>query len=400
MTRNSLTRRHFLQFTLTALATLGIHPHIFHQQTQRYRQVLAQNTPRKLALLVGINSYRKSPLEGCVNDIELQRQLLIHRFGFNPKDIYTVVDQEATREGILTAFEEHLIKQAKPGDVVVYHYSGHGSRIFDPEPIVRGVWDTPQLNGTFVPVDGNLPSEYPQSGGTVKDIMGHTLFLLMSALNTENVTVILDSCFSGGATREARVRSRPGGQNIIVSEAEKAYQQQWLSRLNLSPEEFVQGYRTGVAKGIVLAASAPDQEARELNINGFIAGIFSYLLTYYLWQEDSNFEQIFQKIIPEIPSQYAQTPLYEAKVGSGYQQQSPYFIENSSSVAQAVITQIQGDNAQLWLGGIDLRKVTAGTLFTGVEGNGKVRVISRNGITAEATIEETVTEGILLRMVS
>jgi hypothetical protein len=400
MTRTSVSRRHFLQFTLTALATLGIHPHIFHKQTQRYRQVLAQNTPRKLALLVGINSYHQSPLAGCVNDIELQQQLLIHRFGFNPKDIYVLRDQEATREGILTAFEEHLIKQAKPGDIVVYHYSGHGSRIFDPEPIVRGVWDTPQLNGTFVPVDSRLPTGYPDSGGIVEDIMGHTLFLLMSALKTENVTVILDSCFSGGATRETRVRSRQGGKNILVSPQEKTYQQQWLSRLNLSPEEFVQGYQTGVAKGIVLAASAPDQEAREVNINGFTAGVFSYLLTHYLWQEDSNFEQIFQKMISEIPQNFEQQPLYESKIGSGYQQQNPYFIANSSPVAQAVVTAVKGNNAQLWLGGIDLRKVTAGTVFTNIEGSGKVRVISRDGITAEATIEETVTEGMLLRMVS
>jgi hypothetical protein len=104
------------------------------------RQVLAKSTPRKLALLVGINNYPDkppiTPLRGCVNDVALQRHLLIHRFGFNPKDIYTLTDAQATRQGILEAFEEHLIKQAKPGDVVVYHYSGHGSRVSDPDPIV------------------------------------------------------------------------------------------------------------------------------------------------------------------------------------------------------------------------------------------------------------------------
>ena len=397
MTRTFLSRRHFLQFALTTLISAGIHSRNFQQQAQRYGQALAQSKPRKLALLVGINDYAYQPLEGCLNDVELQRKLLIHRFGFNPKNIYTVLDKEATREGILTAFEEYLIKQAKPGDIVVYHYSGHGSRIFDPKPIIRGIWDTPQLNGTFVPVDGTLPAGYPQTGGTVKDIMGHTLFLLMSALKTENVTVILDSCFSGGATREVRVRSRDGGQNILVSEAEKAYQQQWLSRLEMSPEAFLQGYRTGVAKGIVLAASAPDEFARELNINGFKAGIFSYLLTHYLWQNENNFEQIFEKIIPEIPRNFSQTPRYEVKVGSGYQKQQPYLIQTPNATAQAVVLQVKNQNAQLWLGGIDLRKVKAGTEFIGVEGRGKVKVISRQGITAEATIEETVTPGMLLR---
>ena len=246
---------------------------------------------------------------------------------------------------------------------MIYHYSGHGSRIFDPNPIVVEPGKE-GLNGTFVPVDSNLPDGYPDVGGSVQDIMGHTLFLLMSALKSENVTVILDSCFAGGATREERVRSRDGGKNVLVSSNEKTYQQQWLSRLNLSPEDFVKGYRAGVAKGVVLAATAPNQLAREVNINGFKAGIFSYLLTHYLWQEDSKIEQIFQKILPEIPQRFRQLPRYEVKVGSGYEQQPLYFINSPKSPAQAVVTRVRGDTAELWLGGIDLRMVEAGTLLS------------------------------------
>ena len=396
MTRT--TRRHFLQFTGSALAAIGLNQLSFLQSAQRYGQVLAQSTPRKLALLVGINNYASQPLEGCLNDVDLQRNLLIYRFGFNPKDIYVLPDAKATREGILTAFEEHLIKQAKLGDVVVYHYSGHGSRIFDPNPIVVEPGQE-GLNGTFVPVDSNLPDGYPEVGGMVKDIMGHTLFLLMSALKTENVTVVLDSCFSGGATREARVRSRDGGKNVLVSSDEKTYQQQWLSRLKLSPEDFVQGYRTGVAKGVVLAATAPNQLAREVNVNGFQAGIFSYLLTHYLWQEDSKIEQVFQKILPEIPQDFDQLPRYEVKVGSGYQQQPPFFINSPKSPAEAVMTGVRGNNAQLWLGGVDLRKVKVGTVFTAIKGTGQVKVVSRDGLVAQATIEKAVAEGTPLRLI-
>ncbi|MBD2044121.1 caspase family protein [Coleofasciculus sp. FACHB-64] len=391
------TRRHFLQFTGSALAAIGLNQLSFLQSAQRYGQALAQSTPRKLALLVGINNYASQPLQGCLNDVELQRNLLIHRFGFNPKDILVLPDAKATRQGILTAFEEHLIKQAKPGDVVVYHYSGHGSRIFDPNPIVVEPGKE-GLNGTFVPVDSKLPTGYPDVGGSVQDIMGHTLFLLMSALKTENVTVVLDSCFSGGATREARVRSRDGGKNVLVSSDEKTYQQQWLSRLKMSPEDFVRGYRTGVAKGMVLAATAPNQLAREVNVNGFQAGIFSYLLTHYLWQENSNIEQVFQKILPEIPKDFKQLPRYDVKVGSGYQQQSPFLINSPNSAAQAVVTRVSGDTAQLWLGGVDLRKVEAGTVFTAMKGTGQVKVVSRDEMVAQARIEKAVTEGMPLRL--
>src|SRR5919199_4004556 len=201
-----ISRRQFLQFAGSSLATVGLSQLNIQQQADRYGKVLAQSTPRKLALLVGINQYSSQPLRGCVNDMELQRQLLIHRFGFNPNDIHTLTDEKATRQGILEAFEEHLIKQAKPGDVVVYHYSGHGSRVLDPDPIVDSASRGKSgVSGTFVPVDSSLPSG---QDGVVEDIMGHTLFLLMSALKSENFTAVLDSCYSGGATRkEFQVRS-------------------------------------------------------------------------------------------------------------------------------------------------------------------------------------------------
>ena len=230
--------------------------------------------------------------------------------------------------------------------------------------------------------------------------MGHTLFLLMSALKTENVTVVLDSCFSGGATRESRVRSRDGGKKVLVYAEEKTFQQQWLSQLKMSPEEFVRGYRTGVAKGVVVAATAPDQLARELNINGFKAGIFSYLLTHYLWQSDSNIEQVFQKILPEIPKPFNQMPRYEVKPGTSYQQQPLYFINSPNSTAQAVVMRVSGDTANLWLGGVDLQKVNVGTVFTAVKGTGQVKVLSRNGVVAQAKIEKAVTEGTPLRLMS
>lgn len=51
--------------------------------------------------------------------------------------------------------------------------------------------------------------------------MGHTLFLLMYALPTENVTFVLDCCDFGGVKRgNFRVRSRDGGKLLQPSQAE------------------------------------------------------------------------------------------------------------------------------------------------------------------------------------
>jgi metacaspase-1 len=395
-----VSRRHFLQFASSALASLGLSQLNIPQQAERYGKVLAQSTPRKLALLVGINTYPVLPLEGCLTDIELQRHLLIHRFGFNPRDIYTLTDGQATRQGILEAFEEHLIRQAKPGDVVVYHYSGHGSRVFDPNPIIVEPGNKGGLNSTFVPINSGLPAGYPDKGGVVEDIMGHTLFLLMLALKSENFTAVLDSCYSGGGTRpEYRVRSRDGGSNIQISPVEKAYQEQWLSRLKLSPEKFVELYRKGVAKGVVLAATNPEQTAIDAQLNGFSAGAFTYLLTYYLWQQTSTPESAIAYTVQNIPERFNQTPRYEVKVGSGYEKQPLYFINTPSPVAEAVITSVKGNRATLWLGGVDLGAIDEGTVFTAIKGEAKVTLRSRKGLIGEATAQGVVEPGMLLRKV-
>lgn len=391
-----MKRRHFLQFAGSTFATLGLTQLDIMQQGDKYSQVLAQNKGRKLALLVGINEYGNgvNPLRGCVNDVLLQKELLTHRFGFNPNDIKILTDQQATRQGILTAFEEHLINQAKPGDVVVFHFSGHGSQVIDPDK------DNPDgFNSTLVPID----SGYNSSAGVVQDIMGHTLFLLMYALKTDNVTVVLDSCHSGGAKRgNFVVRSRNGEQKLQVTPQEFAYQQQWLKRLNLSPQQFINLRRQGVAKGVVIAAAKRDQFAADAPFDDFHAGAFTYLFTQYLWQQTAN--QSVRRILVDVNrstqifsrnSSIFQEPELEL---NSKKNPNPltYFTTFNTSYAEAVVTQTKGNQVELWLGGIDARSLEAfnkDAAFSVVDVNGKqtgiVKLESRRGLVGKGTFINT-----------
>jgi hypothetical protein len=134
-----LGRRAFLQRLAVALSALGMGETTLSVWSSHYQTALAQPTRRKLALLIGIDQYpgqaidfadaQDIALHGCVTDLELQRELLLHRFGFQAPDIVLLRNQEATREHILQHIDEHLIKQARAGDVVLLHFSGYGSQV-------------------------------------------------------------------------------------------------------------------------------------------------------------------------------------------------------------------------------------------------------------------------------
>jgi hypothetical protein len=402
----NIKRRFFLQGTGAMLAALGFNQLEIQQQGLRYAKAIAQSTPRKLALLVGINDYPApiTPLQGCVNDVLSQQELLVHRFGFNPKDVLVLTNAQASRKGILQAFEEHLIKQAKPGDVVVFHYSGHGSQISDEPDCDSVVAGLPEcVNSTIVPYDSFIPGTTAE-GGPVNDIMGHTLFLLMSALQTENTTVLLDSCHSGGGTRGnfliRSVQRLSGGSQFKPTPEERAYQQQWSSRLNLSPAEFIKQRRQGVAKGVVIAAARREQYAADAPFDDFHAGAFSYTMTRYLWQQVSSepVTSAINRIALSAKTQAStsginQDPQLESKPSSQNDQRPFFFLQPGIPPADAIVTAVNGKQVTCWLGGVDPETLAAfgkDTLFTIIDRQGKeqgeVKLNTRSGLVVQGEI--------------
>lgn len=397
-----MKRRHFLQFSSSLFASLGLSQLDLMRQANRYAQVLAQSTPRKLALLVGINDYPAGigSLQGCLTDVDMQRELLIHRFGFNSNDIRVVTNAQATRQGILTAFDEHLVKQAKPGDVVVFHYSGHGSRVRDPNPIGKD-----PFNSTMVPID-RPPESVSGSAKSVPDIMGHTLFLLMSAVPTENLTVVLDSCYSGGGKRGnvlVRAARLGSGVNLDASPEEFEYQKQLLSKLNLSSEKFLELRRQGVAKGVVIASARRDQQATDAPFDGFNAGAFTYLMTRYLWQETGNSSLAtgFVNLALRTKDLGNQEPEFEVKPESN-RSKPLYFMEKTRPAAEAVIRKVTGNQVEFWLGGVasqSLEAFKAGAIFTIIDDRGRqqgqIEQQSRVGLVGYGKVIQTAQPGIV-----
>jgi hypothetical protein len=414
-----ITRRHFLQFAGSTLASIGLSQLDFMQQGDRYAQVLAHGSPgRKLALLVGINRYpgEIAELRGCLTDVELQRELLVHRYGFNPKDILIVSDKESLkpdRATILEAFQTHLIAQAKPGDVVVFHFSGHGSLVTDPKPIpelFRNENGIPQrvrneegVNGTLVPND-RLMADSNQ----VQDIMGKSLFLLTYALQTENVTVVLDSCHSGGGTRGnllfRNVNSRLGGPDTASpSQVELAFQDKLMKDLRLSEDEFQKLRQRGIVKGAAIGSAQYDQLAADAPFDNqtFYAGAFTYLLTRYLWQQsvDESIGTVFVNLARSTRdvanrSGVTQEPIFAVNPERN-REQPTYFLKPATPFAEAVVRSVNSDGkVQFWLGGISslsLNDSKRGSIFSAIDKAGReiaqIEQTDRDGLIATGKLK-------------
>ncbi|MBW4479968.1 MAG: caspase family protein [Tolypothrix brevis GSE-NOS-MK-07-07A] len=360
-----MKRRNFLQLTGSTLAALGMSHLDIINQGNRYAKVLAENTPRKLALLVGITEYpkikrfEKQQLEGCVNDVRLQKELLVHRFGFCPDDIVTLTTKKdtpyefkPTRKNILEKFEEHLIKQARPGDIVVFHFSGHGSHLRDPRPI-KNCDDKKflEFNSTLAVIDESQNNFAP-------DIMGRTLFLLRLALQKKgvtNVTMLLDSCFSGGGTRGNFVGRWASGDGYDPHPDEIAYQKRWIDDLKFKGEDAFKDLRcSSVGNGVVIASSEKDIQSWDGPIRDFSAGAFTYFLTQYLWQETNT----LGKIITEIKSPIQSFASKQNPVVDGDDTQPIFFIDTKSiPPSEGVISSIKGEEINLWLGGVEYQSL-------------------------------------------
>ena len=275
-----LDRRTFLQRAGISLMIPSIWGGIMQNKSwfDAYGETLAQTTSRKLALLIGINHYPDGDnLRGCLTDVELQRELLIYRFGFNPKDILILTEDEATREAIETAFGEHLVTQATDNDVVIFHFSGYGRQVQLKSPPSD---NSPTLVNSLIPKDGILtvPNQT-----IANDILLDTLLSLGLQVATDKLTIVLDTSYqkpTPSVCTKLWLRSYTQSSEAIISTNELIFAEQLQSKLKNNLELQLTSRKI---PGLILDASQ-DSIATEIVSHNFNAGLFTYCLTQYLWE--------------------------------------------------------------------------------------------------------------------
>src|SRR5215510_6482808 len=125
----SMNKMRIVLLALAIVFTLSTATSGLRAVSKTRSQAPSSSAPNKRALLVGINKYKYSnvipTLSGSINDVEDMKALLIGKFGFPPENVQVLTDEKATHLGIVSAIETHLINKTQPGDIVVFHYSGH-----------------------------------------------------------------------------------------------------------------------------------------------------------------------------------------------------------------------------------------------------------------------------------
>ena len=148
------------------------------------------------ALHVGINAYKRSPLQLCVNDIIAVKKLFAS-WGVLPENTVTLLDREATTVAIKNALQDGVDK-LKHGDCFVVQYSGHGSNL----PCAQEMDGNMEI---ICPVDieddfeqNNVPDWFIGDIARQVTEKGATMYLLP-----------FDCCHTGGITRDLLGGKKP-----------------------------------------------------------------------------------------------------------------------------------------------------------------------------------------------
>ncbi len=138
--------------------------------------------PSQRALCVGVDKYPTSPLLGCVADARLW-QTTFDALGFQTE---VLLDEDATREAILARLGR-LVAESRPGDVVAFQFSGHGTQVPDPSAD-----ETDRQDEAMCPVDF----------ATGRLLVDDDVCAVMATIpEGVNVTMFIDCCHSGTINR-------------------------------------------------------------------------------------------------------------------------------------------------------------------------------------------------------
>ena len=266
----------------------------------------------KRAVLIGINRYQipGADLRGCVNDVKNLAQALTTHYGFSAQDITSLTDLQATKKAMQSAIQK-LVASGKKGDVLLLHYSGHGSNV-------------PDDNGDEADHRDEIlcPTDLDWNDPLRDDWLRKTFNKLRAGVN---LTVIMDCCHSGSNTRaftppDAPIKERflPCPLDLIAAESGRKLRGTLRGQLGKAP-------RGRKRKGDIVHADIQEMlitgcRDTQTSADAHIGGSFNGALTYYLVESiteakgNLTYRELHQRATAKLKSnQYDQVPQLEGQ---------------------------------------------------------------------------------------
>lgn len=311
-------------------------PHVFVAQGQAPRAPTAPTAHGKRALLIGISKYERPLKNGAAwqnltlagkggpahsapkNDLELLASVLVREFAFDPDDIKIVSDEPVSFAGrvvpavvpthkvMVEAFRSFLVARTRPGDVAYFHFSGHGQQVPDDDP-------EEELDGydeTLVPADYVSQSD---GSNNIRDDELNVLLAELGRKSPANVTVTIDSCSSGTATRGDYDSFRGGPWRGAPVARERVRGED--ESFDDSAAGLAKGGRPALRNYVFLSAAAPRQRAQQGVFEGTYYGVFTYYLAKAMGDAGrrpaSTYRELFDRVLNQVSSGRSQQPQME-----------------------------------------------------------------------------------------
>ena len=252
----------------------------------------SDRSPRKKALLVGINKYMDpgNDLQGCVNDVETMYSLLVNQFKFDPTNIRVLVDERAIKREILKRLE-WLLTGYKIEDELVFFYSGHGSQVRDR----NGDELNDQLDEILCPHDLNWDDPLTD------DYLG---VLFKQLTEGVNLTMICDSCHSGTITKSISAIKHNVSKNILPPFDIRA-----RSLYRILPKNRMGKKDIGTQRHVLFSGCKDNQTSEDAYIEGKYQGAFTWALTKVIRENlDIEWQQASIEVVNLLKADYTQEP--------------------------------------------------------------------------------------------
>jgi hypothetical protein len=261
------------------------------------------------ALLIGINRYRipGADLRGCVNDVKNMRDLLTSQYGFRAADITTLVDFDATTRAMQTAIAQ-LVRGGRKGDVLLLHYSGHGSNVPDADGD-----EADRRDEILCPTD--LDWKKPLSD----DWLRKTFDGLRAGVG---LTVIMDCCHSGTNTRaltppDAPIIPRylPSPWDLVAAESRRPLRGKVQGTLRRSGTRRRRSdIVTAPITELLITGCRDTQTSADAFINGSYNGALTWSLVHVLREGGGKItlRQMHERMLKRLANDgYSQVPQLE-----------------------------------------------------------------------------------------